>query len=152
MLANAGPASAIPFDAGSALARVERTITQERIDAYRAASGDNNPLHHDAAFAAATAFGGIIAHGMLTLALVSEMMAASYGEHWLRTGGLRVRFRGAAYPGDCLETVGAVSKCESTDAGHTITCNVSVQNAATGDRILSGTATLTVNANEQQSE
>ena len=67
----------------SGLETVERTITQERLVAYSQASGDYNPLHLDPEFAATTQFGGIIAHGMLTLAMVSEAMAKNYGKSWL---------------------------------------------------------------------
>ena len=56
----------LPSGAPSDLPVVSRAITQERLVAYSAASGDDNPLHLDAQFAAGTRFGGIIAHGMLT--------------------------------------------------------------------------------------
>ena len=131
-----------PLAVGDALPAVRRAITREAIDAYRAASGDHNPIHYDDAFAAATRFGGVIAHGMLTLALASEMMAQSYGSDWLTGGSLRVRFRGAAHPGDTLESTGAVAKSEADDSGTVVTCNIEVRNAETGERIITGTATL----------
>ena len=131
-----------PLAVGDALPPVRRAITRESIDAYRAASGDNNPIHYDDAFAAATRFGGVIAHGMLTLALVSEMMTQAYGADWPAAGSLRVRFRGAAYPGDTLESTGAVAKSEADDSGTVVTCNIEVRNAETGERIITGTATL----------
>ena len=77
------------------LLEVSRTITQDRLTAYAEASGDDNPLHLDREFAAGTRFGGIIAHGMLTLAFISEMMTAHLGRAWLTGGSLRVRFKGA---------------------------------------------------------
>ncbi len=45
----------------------------------------------DEAFARSTPFGGTIAHGMLVLAAISEMMALAFGEAWLTRGRLRVR-------------------------------------------------------------
>ena len=131
-----------PLVVGDALPAVRRTVTREAIDAYRAASGDHNPIHYDDAFAAATRFGGVIAHGMLTLALASEMMTQAYGAEWLTGGSLRVRFRGAAHPGDTLESAGIVAKSEANDDGTMVTCNVEVRNAETGERIITGTATL----------
>ena len=131
-----------PLVAGDALPPVRRVITRESIDAYRAASGDNNPIHYDDAFAAATRFGGVIAHGMLTLALVSEMMTQAYGADWPAAGGLRVRFRGAAHPGDALESTGTVAKSEANDSVTVVTCNIEVRNAETGERIITGTATV----------
>ncbi|GAA3234500.1 MaoC family dehydratase [Nonomuraea helvata] len=45
-------------------------ITQERIDAFAAATGDHQWIHVDPGRAAAGPFGGTIAHGYLTLSLV----------------------------------------------------------------------------------
>ena len=90
----------------SGLPVILKEIGQERLNAYAKISGDDNPLHLDPEFAATTQFGGIIAHGMLTLAFVSEMMAAAHGRDWLQTGYLKVRFKGAAYLGDQVETWG----------------------------------------------
>ena len=130
-----------------ALPVVSLEITQERLDAYAAASGDSNPLHWDADFAAGTQFGGIIAHGMLTLALVSRMMAAAYGRDWLVSGSLRVRFRGAAHLGDVVESRGTVSREEDEGEHRKITCSVSVVNRASGDYLVTGTATVKATAN-----
>ena len=120
------------------LPTVSRAITQERLTAYAAASGDDNPLHLDAEFAAGTRFGGIIAHGMLTLALVSEMMTAHLGEPWLVSGSLRARFKGAAYLGDQVETWGRTAKSSDDLLGF----NVGVRNSATGEDLITGTASV----------
>ena len=85
-----------------AVAPVKRQLTQEQVQRYADATGDHNPIHIDEAFARATPFGGTIAHGMLVLALVSEMMAAAFGEAWLASGRLRVRFKAPARPGDTI--------------------------------------------------
>jgi acyl dehydratase len=51
-------------------------LVQERdIQLFAAASGDVNPVHLDADFAAGTMFKGRIAHGMLTGALISAALA-----------------------------------------------------------------------------
>ena len=105
------------------------------------ASGDDNPLHLDPEFAAKTQFGGIIAHGMLTLAFVSEMMAAAHGRDWLESASLRVRFKGAAYIGDRLETRGNPAK----EQGSSKTYSVGVWNSASGQELISGTASFKIN-------
>jgi acyl dehydratase len=51
------------------------TIGQERIDAFADATEDRQFIHVDAGAAAATPFGGTIAHGFLTLSLLSRMGA-----------------------------------------------------------------------------
>ena len=120
---------------------VSRTITQDRLTAYAEASGDDNPLHLDRDFATGTRFGGIIAHGMLTLAFISEMMTAHLGRAWLTGGSLRVRFKGAAYVGDTVQTWGRVAK--SSD--ETLSFNVGVVNPSTGEDLITGTASVRKN-------
>ena len=129
---------------GSDLPVVRRTVTRDGINSYRRASGDNNRIHFDDEFAASTRFGGVIAHGMLTLTLVSEMMTKAYGKDWLTSGKLRVRFRGAAYPNNILESKGVVSRCEAEGDGAKITCAVEINNSETGDKIITGTANVLV--------
>jgi acyl dehydratase len=50
-------------------------ISQDRIDAFAEATEDRQFIHVDPAAAAATPFGGTIAHGFLTLSLLSRMGA-----------------------------------------------------------------------------
>ena len=86
-------------DSGAELAPVVKEITQDKINRYALAGGDGNPLHTDPEFAARTMFGGTIAHGMLVLAYLSEMMTAAFGQPWLSGGRLKVRFKAPARPG-----------------------------------------------------
>lgn len=44
---------------------IERAFRQTDFDAFARLSGDDNPIHVDAAFSAQTAFGRTVAHGML---------------------------------------------------------------------------------------
>jgi 3-hydroxybutyryl-CoA dehydratase len=81
---------------------LSRRVTQDGIRRYAEASGDFNPIHVDEEYARTTPFGGTIAHGMMVLAYVSEMMAAAFGHDWLAGGRLKVRFRAPARPGDTL--------------------------------------------------
>jgi 3-hydroxybutyryl-CoA dehydratase len=84
------------------VAPVTRAITQQMLNHYAEASGDHNPIHIDEAFARTTPMGGTIAHGMLVLSLISEMMTAAFRTAWLTTGTLDVRFRAPARPGDIV--------------------------------------------------
>jgi len=125
---------------GDHLPVVAKTITQKQLRDYSQVSGDFNPLHLDAAFAATTQFGAIIAHGMLTLAFVSEMMVAAFGRAWLEAGTLQVKFKGAAYLGDEVETWGQVIKEEALPQHRLVVCSVAVRNRQTGQELISGTA------------
>lgn len=71
-------------------------ITQERINAFAEATNDHQFIHVNPELAAQTAFGGTIAHGYLTLALVvpltsevempvgNPMMGINYGSDKIR--------------------------------------------------------------------
>ncbi len=50
-----------------------RTVTQEMIDRFAEATDDRQFIHVDPARAAQTPFGGTIAHGFLTLSLLSTL-------------------------------------------------------------------------------
>ena len=52
-----------------------RTITADDVEAFAGISGDRNPLHFDADFAASTKAGGLIVHGGLTTALFNALVA-----------------------------------------------------------------------------
>jgi 3-hydroxybutyryl-CoA dehydratase len=97
------------YKAGDTLAGFARLVTQERIEAYANASGDFNPIHIDAEFAKNTQFGQRIAHGMLVLAFVSEMLAANFPATWHRGGRLKVRFRNPVFPGETVSVFGEVA-------------------------------------------
>jgi 3-hydroxybutyryl-CoA dehydratase len=105
-----------------ALQPVTRDITQERLHAYASASGDHNPLHVDPAYAAATPFGGTIAHGMLVLALIAEMMHAAHGAAWRSAGTLKVRFKAPARPGDTITASGERGDDRDAIATYAVRC------------------------------
>ena len=107
---------------GSELPSVAKALSQEKIDRYARASGDFNPIHVDAAFAAQTPFGGTIAHGMLLLAYLSEMLTAAFGQAWLSGGRLKVRFKGAARPGDVVTGRGWVERVEGERGVCSVEC------------------------------
>lgn len=80
---------------------VTDVVTQDGIDAYAELSGDFNPLHVDPEAAAASEFGGIIAHG--PIALHAFFRAAT---EWLGSDALpaasevKVTYRAPTRPGD----------------------------------------------------
>ncbi|MES0328738.1 MAG: MaoC family dehydratase [Dehalococcoidales bacterium] len=52
-----------------------RTITAADIDTFADLSGDHNPVHMDEEYGKKTIFGGRIAHGVISLGLLSAAMA-----------------------------------------------------------------------------
>jgi 3-hydroxybutyryl-CoA dehydratase len=124
---------------GKALGPVVRHITQDKINLYAEASGDFNPIHVDESFAAKTPFGGTIAHGMLSLAYVSEMMTTAFGQSWLSGGKLRAKFKGSARPGDALTIAGSVFCIEQKSDVSYANCNFECRNQK-GETIVTGEA------------
>ena len=72
------------------------SVDQPRIDAFAAATGDEQWIHVDPVRAAAGPFGGTIAHGFLTLSLLPVLRASAFAIDDVRMSvnyGLnRVRF------------------------------------------------------------
>ena len=52
-----------------------RTIGAADVEAFALISGDRNPLHFDATFAASTRLGGLVVQGGLTTALFNALVA-----------------------------------------------------------------------------
>ncbi|WP_447592380.1 MaoC family dehydratase [Aquipseudomonas campi] len=67
----------IPYDALEVgqQASLEKRVEERDIQLFAATSGDNNPVHLDADFAATTLFKERIAHGMFSGALISAAIA-----------------------------------------------------------------------------
>lgn len=105
--------SKVRYAVGDELPVLVKTITQAKIDRYAASSGDNNPLHTDPKFAATTQFQGTVAHGMLVLAYLSEMLTAALGGRWVSAGRMKARFRAPARPGDTVTSGGRVTKIDN---------------------------------------
>ncbi len=114
-----------------------RTASQRRIVDYADASGDQNPIHLDAGFAAQTRFGQRIAHGMLSLAFVWEMLALNFPQQWHQGGSVKVRFTSPVLPGETL-VVGGTVRRKRKDA---LECEVFVKRPG-GEYALSGTASV----------
>ena len=128
---------------GDLLAEIERTVTQERVHAYAAASGDYNPLHVDPEFARTTEFGGTVAHGMMIAATISEMMSAAFNRDWIDGGRLKVRFKAPVLPGETVRTSGRVTAVRDLDEGSEIVCAVEVHKPD-GQAAIAGEAAVRV--------
>jgi len=61
------------FEVGDAVETPARTITETDVVQFAGLSGDYNPIHTDAEFAAGTMFGERVAHGLLALSVVSGL-------------------------------------------------------------------------------
>ena len=102
-----------PTRHGDALPDRTCEITREDLRRYAEASGDHNPIHLDDEAAVALGLPGVVAHGMLTAALVIGVVAewAGGADHVRATS---IRFAGpVVVPADAparLEVTGRVKK------------------------------------------
>ena len=113
---------------GLALPGLERDVRQSQVERYADASEDHNPIHIDENFARQTPLGGTIAHGMLILAYVSEMLTAAFGDAYGVHGSLDARFKQPARPGDVIRISGQVTKVEPDTDGLMVTCQFNCEN------------------------
>lgn len=62
------------IEVGTVIAERAFWIDRELLKRYAEASGDRNPIHQDEAFAKSVGLPDVIAHGMLTMALVGKFV------------------------------------------------------------------------------
>lgn len=95
------------------------SVTQASIDAYAELSGDFNPLHVDPAAAAASEFGGTIAHGPISLQPFFRAATELLGTEALPPGTtVAVTYRHPVRPGDevsCAFDGSAATECVNQD-------------------------------------
>src|SRR5579883_1348833 len=83
-------------------------VTHLQLVRYAGASGDFNPLHTDPKIGEMIGTGGIIAHGMLIMGFVGEMLSNYAGPQALRKFG--VRFKGMTHLGDVITCSGTITE------------------------------------------
>jgi len=126
---------------GENLPQLVKNITQENINLYAQASGDFNPIHVDEDFARKSPYGGTIAHGMLILSYLSQMMTIAFGRSWLSGGKLNVRFKEPVRSGDVITVSGNIRNIEQEEGKIRINCNVLCQNQR-GEVVITGESSL----------
>lgn len=117
-------------------ARFTKTITERDLLLTAEITGDHDPLHVDAAYAATTAYGQRIAHGALVLGLLSA--TASAIAHRAIAGGAegvpvslgydRVRFLAPVFIGDTLTAHYRVDRMDAGRGRSEAACEVVNQN------------------------
>jgi acyl dehydratase len=111
-------------------------VTQERIDAFAAATDDPQWIHTDPARAAEGPFGSTIAHGFLTLSLCVPMLyevLPSDGTMAVNYGTNRVRFPAPLPSGSRIRGRFRVARVDAVDLGTRATIEATVEREG-GDR------------------
>ena len=94
-----------------------------QIRQYAEASGDFNPIHLDDNYARQVGLGGMIAHGMLTMAQMAAMLTEWIGREG-RISRLDVRFEQVVRPGDKITFYGSIKE----RLENIIVCNIEACN------------------------
>lgn len=132
--------AAVATRAENALPRLVRHVDQAVIDAYAKASGDFNPIHVDPEYARTGPFGRTIAHGLMTLAYVAEMLNVRSDGAFDDGGEIDIAFVGPVFAGDTVEVSGLVEGVVERDG---IACErIKLLVSAGGRQILAGHAVL----------
>jgi acyl dehydratase len=111
------------------MATYSRTITQREITLFAAASGDVNPLHLDAAYAATTPFEEPIAHGILSASLISAAIAMKLPGPGVVYVGQSLRFLRPVKAGDTLNARIEVTAKRDDKKFVTLNCEIVNQHA-----------------------
>lgn len=121
-------------------AEFRRPVTAADIEAFAALSGDDNPVHLDEAFAAASSFGGRIAHGMLVASHISAVLGAELPGHGSIYISQTLRFRRPVRIGDLVTARVEIIAIDADRARVSLatTCSVS------GKRVIEGEAEVMV--------
>jgi acyl dehydratase len=99
-----------------------RTVTEADVVAFAGLSGDDNPLHTDAEFAATSAFGRRVAHGLLGTAIASGLftrtqLSLSLQPALIAMLGVDVRFLAPIFIGDTIVVTATVTDLRPTSDG-----------------------------------
>jgi len=92
---------------------LEHTVSPEDVAQFAEVTGDSNPLHFDADFAATTVFGAPIAHGILSAGYISAVIGTRLPGPGTIYLSQQLRFRAPVRIGDTVTarvTVAAVDR------------------------------------------
>jgi acyl dehydratase len=115
---------------------VKSPVTHMQLVRYAGASGDFNPLHTDPKIGELIGLGGIIAHGMLIMGFVGQLLSDYVGPTALRKFG--VRFKGMTHLNDEITCSGTITEKYEADGEARIAGKVQAADQ-NGDVKVSGT-------------
>ena len=120
---------------------VKSPVSHLQLVRYAGASGDFNPLHTDPKIGEMIGTGGIIAHGMLIMGFVGQMLSDYVGPTALRKFG--VRFKGMTHIDDAITCSGTITEKYEADGEGRIAGKVQAADQ-NGDVKVTGTFVATL--------
>jgi acyl dehydratase len=103
---------------------ITRTFTAQDVLQFAQVSGDTNPLHLDAAYAASTIFKRPVVHGMLVGSLFSQILGTRYpglGSIYLQQN---LRFLKPVFVGESVQAIITLTAFDATKNRGTFTTEV----------------------------
>jgi len=120
-------------------ASLERAVTENDIELFALVSGDVNPAHLDAEFAAKDIFGKPVAHGMWTASLVSAVLGTALPGPGCIYLSQTIAFTKPVFPGDTVTAT--VTVLEKQDKKRLVRLETVCTNQD-GETVLKGEATV----------
>ena len=119
-------------------AEISHVVTDADIRAFAAVSGDNNPVHLDEAYAAATPFKTRIAHGMLSAGYISAVLGTRLPGPGAIYISQTMNFKRPVRIGDEVITRATVSAIDSEKARVTLAtvCEVAGKAVVEGEAVV----------------
>ncbi len=87
-----------------------KTITETDVVMYAGLTGDFNPIHIDEVYASSSTFGKRIAHGMLTMSLLTNVLGNKFPGLGTVILEVNCRFQAPVYIGDTVSVEVEVSE------------------------------------------
>ncbi len=119
-------------------ASIEKTVTEDDVHTFAAVTGDNNPVHLDAEFAATTSFEKPIAHGMLTAGFISAAIGTKLPGPGCIYLEQSLKFRAPVYIGATVTTTVTVTELNERRRRATLETICTVE----GKKVVTGEATI----------
>lgn len=126
-------------------ATFEKIISEADVVDFARVSGDDNPLHLDAEYAAGTVFGERIAHGILTAGLISAVIATQLPGNGTVYLSQSLKFKAPVLLGQLVAAIVEVTGIHATRRRVTLACKCIVGEKA----VLEGEAVVMVPSREQ---
>ncbi len=117
-----------------------KTITDADILLFSAVSGDTNPVHLNAEYAAGTMFGQRVAHGMLSAGLISAVLGTRLPGPGTIYLAQNLKFRAPVKIGDTVTATVTVSALDAAKKRATLTTVCTVD----GKPVIEGEASVMV--------
>ena len=117
---------------------VSSPVTRTQLALFAGAAGDHNPIHLDDEAAKGSGLPGVIVHGMLSMALLGQMITG-----WVPQKNLRAfstRFAAMNYPGDTITCRGKVVAKREVGGERLVDLDLEAWNSR-GEKTLAGNAT-----------